>query len=146
MEKDIKKKSRPQTPETREKISNSQRMRFAKLNRALKENEIRKLELKNPCDNVPLDDYEMMLELRFQVADEFNLFLDAMFQFFKHQLQMEKKKSNKHNIDEMLSTLDIKGIISNTINDYINKDMNKTKTHNENNWYKWITIKVRYGG
>lgn len=133
MEKDIKKKSRPQTPETREKISNSQRMRFAKLNRALKENEIRKLELKNPCDNVPLDDYEMMLELRFQVADEFNLFLDAMFQFFKHQLQMEKKKSNKHNIDEMLSTLDIKGIISNTINDYINKDKNKTKTHNENN-------------
>lgn len=133
MEKDIKKKSRPQTPETREKISNSQRMRFAKLNRALKENEIRKLELKNPCDNVPLDDYEMMLELRFQVADEFNLFLDAIFQFFKHQLQMEKKKSNKHNIDEMLSTLDIKGIISNTINDYINKDKNKTKTHNENN-------------
>lgn len=133
MEKDIKKKSRPQTPETREKISNSQRMRFAKLNRALKENEIRKLELKNPCDNVPLDDYEMMLELRFQVADEFNLFLDAMFQFFKHQLQMEKKKSNKQNIDEMLSTLDIKGIISNTINDYINKDKNKTKTHNENN-------------
>lgn len=133
MGKDIKKKSRPQTPETREKISNSQRMRFAKLNRALKENEIRKLELKNPCDNVPLDDYEMMLELRFQVADEFNLFLDAMFQFFKHQLQMEKKKSNKHNIDEMLSTLDIKGIISNTINDYINKDKNKTKTHNENN-------------
>ncbi len=133
MEKDIKKKSRPQTPETREKISNSQRMRFAKLNRALKENEIRKLELKNPCDNVTLDDYEMMLELRFQVADEFNLFLDAMFQFFKHQLQMEKKKSNKHNIDEMLSTLDIKGIISNTINDYINKDKNKTKTHNENN-------------
>ena len=133
MEKDIKKKSRPQTPETREKISNSQRMRFAKLNRALKEYEIRKLELKNPCDNVPLDDYEMMLELRFQVADEFNLFLDAMFQFFKHQLQMEKKKSNKHNIDEMLSTLDIKGIISNTINDYINKDKNKTKTHNENN-------------
>ena len=133
MENDIKKKSRPQTPETREKISNSQRMRFAKLNRALKENEIRKLELKNPCDNVPLDDYEMMLELRFQVADEFNLFLDAMFQFFKHQLQMEKKKSNKHNIDEMLSTLDIKGIISNTINDYINKDKNKTKTHNENN-------------
>lgn len=108
-------------------------MRFAKLNRALKENEIRKLELKNPCDNVPLDDYEMMLELRFQVADEFNLFLDAIFQFFKHQLQMEKKKSNKHNIDEMLSTLDIKGIISNTINDYINKDKNKTKTHNENN-------------
>lgn len=133
MEKDIKKKSRPQTPETREKISNSQRMRYAKLNRALKENEIRKLELKNPCDNVPLDDYEMMLELRFQVADEFNLFLDAIFQFFKHQLQMEKKKSNKHNIDEMLSTLDIKGIISNTINDYINKDKNKTKTHNENN-------------
>lgn len=133
MEKDIKKKSRPQTPETREKISNSQRMRFAKLNRALKENEIRKLELKKPCDNVPLDDYEMMLELRFQVADEFNLFLDAMFQFFKHQLQMEKKKSNKQNIDEMLSTLDIKGIISNTINDYINKDKNKTKTHNENN-------------
>ena len=133
MEKDIKKKSRPQTPETREKISNSQRMRFAKLNRALKESEIRKLELKNPCDNVPLDDYEMMLELRFQVADEFNLFLDAIFQFFKHQLQMEKKKSNKHNIDEMLSTLDIKGIISNTINDYINKDKNKTKTHNENN-------------
>ena len=133
MEKDIKKKSRPQTPETREKISNTQLMRFAKLNRALKENEIRKLELKNPCDNVPLDDYEMMLELRFQVADEFNLFLDAIFQFFKHQLQMEKKKSNKHNIDEMLSTLDIKGIISNTINDYINKDKNKTKTHNENN-------------
>ena len=133
MENNIKKVGRPQTPETREKISNSQRMRFAKLNRALKENEIRKLELKNPCDNVPLDDYEMMLELRFQVADEFNLFLDAIFQFFKHQLQMEKKKSNKHNIDEMLSTLDIKGIISNTINDYINKDKNKTKTHNENN-------------
>ena len=133
MENDIKKVGRPQTPETREKISNSQRMRFAKLNKALKENEIRKLELKNPCDNVPLDDFEMMLELRFQVADEFNLFLDAMFQFFKHQLQMEKKKSNKHNIDEMLSTLDIKGIISNTINDYINKDKNKTKTHNENN-------------
>ncbi len=132
MEKDIKKKSRPQTPETREKISNSQRMRFAKLNRALKENEIRKLELKNPCDNVPLDDYEMMLELRFQVADEFNLFLDAMFQFFKHQLQMEKKKSNKQNIDETLSKLDIKGIINNTINDYINKDKNKTNTHNEN--------------
>ncbi len=82
MEKDIKKKSRPQTPETREKISNSQRMRFAKLNRALKENEIRKLELKNPCDNVPLDDFEMMTELGFQVADEFNLFLDPMFQFF----------------------------------------------------------------
>jgi len=133
MENNIKKVGKPQTPETREKISNSQRMRFAKLNRALKENEIRKLELKNPNDNVPLDDYEMMLELRFQVADEFDLFLDAMFQLFKHQLQMEKKKSNKQNIDETLSKLDIKGIINNTINDYINKDKNKTNTHNENN-------------
>lgn len=131
MENDIKKMSRTQTPETREKISNSQRIRFAKYKRALKENEIRKLELKNPYDNVPLDDYEMMLELRFQVADEFDLFLDAMFQLFKHQLQMEKKKSDKQNIDEMLSKLDIKGIINNTINDYIDKDKNKTNKHNE---------------
>ena len=131
MENDIKKMSRTQTPETREKISNSQRIRFAKYKRALKENEVRKLELKNPYDNMPLDDYEMMLELRFQVADEFDLFLDAMFQLFKHQLQMEKKKSDKQNIDEMLSKLDIKGIINNTINDYIDKDKNKTNKHNE---------------
>ena len=131
MENDIKKMSRTQTPETREKISNSQRIRIAKYKRALKENEVRKLELKNPYDNMPLDDYEMMLELRFQVADEFDLFLDAMFQLFKHQLQMEKKKSDKQNIDEMLSKLDIKGIINNTINDYIDKDKNKTNKHNE---------------
>lgn len=133
MENDIKKASKPHTPETKEKISNSQRMRFAKYKRALKENEIRKLELEKPSDNVPLDDYELMLELRFQVADEFDLFLDAMFQLFKHQLQMEKEKSKKQNIDEVLSKVDIKGIINNTLKDFINKDKNKTNNDDENN-------------
>lgn len=133
MENDIKKMNRPHTPETKEKISNSQRMRFAKYKRALKENEFRKLELEKPSENVPLDDYELMLELRFQVADEFDLFLDAMFQLFKFQLQMEKKKSNKENIDEVLSKVDIKGIINNTLKDFINKDKNKTNNDDENN-------------
>ena len=133
MENDIKKMNRPHTPETKEKISNSQRIRFAKYKRALRENEFRKLELEKPSDNVPLDDYELMLELRFQVADEFDLFLDAMFQLFKHQLQMEKEKSKKQNIDEVLSKVDIKGIINNTLKDFINKDKNKTNDDDENN-------------
>ena len=129
MENDIKKVGRPQTPETREKISNSQRMRFAKLNRALKENEIRKLELKNPYDNVPLDDYEMMLELRFQVSDEVNLLIDALFQLFRHQLMMEAKKLKKESMRKMFAKVDTEAIVDTAIKNYIDKNLIK----NENN-------------
>lgn len=129
MENDIKKKSRPQTPETREKISNSQRMRFAKYKRALKENEIRKLELKNPNDNVPLDDYEMMLELRFQVTDEVNLLIDALFQLFRHQLQMEAKELKKESMRKMLAKVNTEAIVDTAIKDYFDKNLIK----NENN-------------
>lgn len=129
MENDIKKKSRPQTPETREKISNSQRMRFAKYKRALKENEIRKLELKNPNDNVPLDDYEMMLELRFQVTDEVNLLIDALFQLFRHQLQMEAKELKKESMRKMLAKVNTDAIVDTAIKDYCDKNLIK----NENN-------------
>lgn len=129
MENDIKKVGRPQTPETREKISNSQRMRFAKYKRALKENEIRKLELKNPNDNVPLDDYEMMLELRFQVTDEVNLLIDALFQLFRHQLQMEAKELKKESMRKMLAKVNTDAIVDTAIKDYCDKNLIK----NENN-------------
>lgn len=129
MENDIKKVGRTQTPETREKISNSQRMRFAKLNRALKENEIRKLELKNPYDNVPLDDYEMMLELRFQVSDEVNLLIDALFQLFRHQLMMEAKKLKKESMRKMFAKVNTEAIVDTAIKNYIDKNLIK----NENN-------------
>lgn len=125
MENDIKKVGRTQTPETREKISNSQRIRFAKYKRALKENEFRKLDLKKEMDNVPLDDYEMMLELRFQVADEFDLFLDAMFQLFKHQLQMEKKSKEKQRGNDILGNMDLNGIVDKTIKNYLDKNLIK---------------------
>lgn len=129
MENDIKKVGRPQTPETREKISNSQRMRFAKLNRALRENEIRKLELKNPNDNVPLDDYEMMLELRFQVSDEVNLLIDALFQLFRHQLKMEAKELKKESMRKMFAKVNTEAIVDTAIKNYIDKNLIK----NENN-------------
>ena len=125
MEKDIKKKSRPQTPETREKISNSQRMRFAKLNRALKENEIRKLELKNPNDNVPLDDYELFLELRFQVTDEVNLLIDALFQLFRHQLKMEAMELKKKSMGDLLAKVNTEAIVDSVIKDYLDKNLIK---------------------
>ena len=129
MENDIKKVGRPQTPETREKISNSQRMRFAKYKRALKENEIRKLELKNPYDNVPLDDYEMMLELRFQVTDEVNLLIDALFQLFRYQLKMEAKELKKESMRKMLAKVNTDAIVDTAIKDYCDKNLIK----NENN-------------
>lgn len=129
MENDIKKVGRPQTPETREKISNSQRMRFAKLNRALKENEIRKLELKNPNDNVPLDDYELFLELRFQVTDEVNLLIDALFQLFRHQLKMEAKELKKESMRKMFAKVNTEAIVDTAIKNYIDKNLIK----NENN-------------
>lgn len=129
MENDIKKVGRPQTPETREKISNSQRMRFAKLNRALKENEIRKLELKNPNDNVPLDDYELFLELRFQVTDEVNLLIDALFQLFRHQLKMEAKDLRKESMRKMFAKVNTEAIVDTAIKNYIDKNLIK----NENN-------------
>ena len=129
MENDIKKVGRPQTPETREKISNSQRMRFAKLNRALKENEIRKLELKNPNDNVPLDDYELFLELRFQVTDEVNLLIDALFQLFRHQLKMEAMELKKESMRKMLAKVNTEAIVDTAIKDYFDKNLIK----NENN-------------
>ena len=103
MENNIKKTNRAHKPETKEKISNTQRMRFAKYKRALKENEFRKLELENPYDNVPLDDYELMLELRFQVADEFNLLLDEMYRLFKHQLRMDNKKPTEQELNKTYS-------------------------------------------
>ncbi|MBQ8602689.1 MAG: hypothetical protein IJ413_09180 [Bacteroides sp.] len=129
MENNIKKVGRPQTPETREKISNSQRMRFAKLNRALKENEIRKLELKNPNDNVPLDDYELFLELRFQVTDEVNLLIDALFQLFRHQLKMEAMELKKESMRKMLAKVNTEAIVDTAIKDYFDKNLIK----NENN-------------
>lgn len=129
MENDIKKVGRPQTPETREKISNSQRMRFAKLNRALRENEIRKLELKNPNDNVPLDDYELFLELRFQVTDEVNLLIDALFQLFRHQLKMEAKELRKESMRKMFAKVNTEAIVDTAIKNYIDKNLIK----NENN-------------
>lgn len=120
MENDIKRK-RPQTPETKEKISNSQKMRFAKMKRAIKENELRKLELKKEIDAVPLDDTELMLELRFQVNDEFNLFLDAMYDLFKHQLRMDRKKIKEQKVNELLDKIDINSVVNETITDYIDK-------------------------
>lgn len=124
MENNIKKVGRPQTPETREKISNSQRMRFAKLNRALKESEIRKLELKNPNDNVP-DDYELFLELRFQVSDKVNLLIDALFQLFRHQLKMEAKELKKKSMGELFSKVNTEAIVDTAIKDYLDKNLIK---------------------
>ena len=122
MENDIKRK-RPQTPETKQKISNSQRMRFAKMKRALKENELRKLELKKDIDAVPLDDTELMLELRFQVNDEFNLFLDAMYDLFKHQLRMDRKKAKEQKVNEVLNKIDIGSVVDETIKNYLDECM-----------------------
>ena len=121
MENDIKKTNRAHKPETKEKISNTQRMRFAKFKRALKENELRKLELKKEIDAVPLDDTELMLELRFQVNDEFNLFLDAMYDLFKHQLRMDRKKIKEQKVNELLDKIDINSVVNETITDYIDK-------------------------
>ena len=122
MENDIKRK-RPQTPETKQKISNSQRMRFAKMKRALKENELRKLELKKDIDAVPLDDTELMLELRFQVNDEFNLFLDAMYDLFKHQLRMDRKKAKEQKVNEVLNKIDIGSVVDETIKNYLDENL-----------------------
>ena len=133
MENDIKKANRAHTPETKEKISNTQRMRFAKYKRALKENEFRKLELKNPYDNVPLDDYELMLELKFQVADEFNLLLDEMYRLFKHQLKMDKKKPTEQKANEVLSKVDINSVVENVLHDFIDKDKKLNNDEYENN-------------
>lgn len=125
MENDIKKEGRTQTPETREKISNSQRMRFAKYKRALKENEIKKLELKKPVDAVPLDDTEMLLELKFQLADEIEIMVDAMFQLFRHQLRMEAKDLKKKSMGELLAKGNTDAIIDNVIKDYMGKNLIK---------------------
>ena len=133
MENDIKKTNKPHTPETKEKISNTQRMRFAKFKRALKENEFRKLELENSYDNVPLDDYELMLELRFQVADEFNLLLDEMYRLFKHQLRMDKKNPNEQKVNEVLSKVDMNSIVENVLHDFIDKDKKLNNDGYENN-------------
>ena len=133
MENDIKKTNRTHKPETKEKISNTQRMRFAKYKRALKESEFRKLELKNPYDNVPLDDYELMLELRFQVADEFNLLLDEMYRLFKHQLLMDKKNPNEQKVNEVLSKVDMNSIVENVLHDFIDKDKKLNNDGYENN-------------
>ena len=133
MENDIKKTNKPHTPETKEKISNTQRMRFAKYKRALKENEFRKLELENPYDNVQLDDYELMLELRFQVADEFNLLLDEMYRLFKHQLRMDKKNPNEQKVNEVLSKVDMNSIVENVLHDFIDKDKKLNNEEDENN-------------
>ena len=133
MENDIKKTNKPHTPETKEKISNTQRMRFAKCKRALKESEFRKLELKNPYDNVPLDDYELMLELRFQVADEFNLLVDEMYRLFKHQLKMDKKKPTEQKANEVLSKVDINSVVENVLHDFIDKDKKLNNEEDENN-------------
>ena len=122
MENDIKRK-RPQTPETKQKISNSQRMRFAKMKRALKENELRKLELKKDIDAVPLDDTELMLELRFQVNDEFNLFLDAMYDLFKHQLRMDRKKAKEQKVNEVFNKIDIGSVVDETIKNYLDENL-----------------------
>ena len=133
MENDIKKANRAHKPETKEKISNTQRMRFAKYKRALKENEFRKLELVNPYDNVPLDDYELMLELKFQVADEFNLLLDEMYRLFKHQLKMDKKKPTEQKANEVLSKVDINSVVENVLHDFIDKDKKLNNDEYENN-------------
>ena len=133
MENDIKKTNKPHTPETKEKISNTQRMRFAKFKRALKENEFRQLELENPYDNVPLDDYELMLELRFQVADEFNLLLDEMYRLFKHQLRMDYKKPTEQKANEVLSKVDINSVVENVLHDFIDKDKKLNNDEYENN-------------
>ena len=133
MENNIKKTNRAHKPETKEKISNTQRMRFAKYKRALKENEFRKLDMEKPYDNVPLTDYETMLEFRFQIADEFNSLLDEIYRLFKHQLQMEKNTSKEQKVNEVLSKVDINSIVENVLNDYIDKDKKLNNDEYENN-------------
>lgn len=128
MENDIKKKDRKQTPQTKEKISNTQRMRFAKMKRAIKENELRKLEPTIVKDTVPLDDNDMWLELRFQVQDEFDLLMDAMFQLFRHQLKMEAKSMNSNDrIDGLMAKANADAIIDQTIKDYMNNNLIKNE-------------------
>lgn len=122
MEKDIK-KTRLQKPETKEKISNSQRVRFAKYKRALKENELRKLEPVIIKDTVPLDDFDLYLELKFQLADEIELMIDAMFQLFSHQLKMEKQEKSKQKVNEIMNNVDVASIVDRTIKDYFEENI-----------------------
>ena len=122
MEKDIK-KTRLQKPETKEKISNSQRVRFARYKRALKENELRKLEPVIIKDTVPLDDFDLYLELKFQLADEIELMIDAMFQLFSHQLKMEKQEKSKQKVNEIMNNVDVASIVDRTIKDYFEENI-----------------------
>lgn len=122
MEKDIK-RTRLQKPETKEKISNSQRVRFARYKRALKENELRKLEPVIIKDTVPLDDFDLYLELKFQLADEIELMIDAMFQLFSHQLKMEKQEKSKQKVNEIMNNVDVASIVDRTIKDYFEENI-----------------------
>ena len=122
MEKDIK-RTRLQKPETKEKISNSQRVRFARYKRALKENELRKLEPVIIKDTVPLDDFDLYLELKFQLADEIELMIDAMFQLFSHQLKMEKQEKSKQKVNEIMNNVDVTSIVDRTIKDYFEENI-----------------------
>ena len=114
-------KTRIQTPETKEKISNSQRLRFAKYKRALKESELGKLG-KTEAKEEALDENEKLLELRFQVQDMFQVLVDAIFALFKFQLKMNQKELK---FIEIMDKVDINSIVDKTFKDYLNKNIVK---------------------
>ena len=115
-------KTRIQTPETKEKISNSQRLRFAKYKRALKENELGRLGQKNEVDLDSLEGNEKLLELRFHVQDMFQVLVDAIFALFKFQLKMNQKELK---FIEIMDKVDINSIVDKTFKDYLNKNIVK---------------------
>ena len=115
-------KTRIQTPETKEKISNSQRLRFARYKRALKESELGKLEQIEATEEDSLDENEKLLELRFQVQDVFQVLVDALFSLFKFQLRMNQKELK---FIEIMDKVDINSIVDKTFKDYLNKNIVK---------------------
>lgn len=124
MENDIKRK-RPQTPETKEKISNSQRLRFAKYKRALKENELGRLGQKDEVDLDSLEGNEKLLELRLKLQDEFQLLLNLMFNFFKHQIRMDRKNTKEQKVND--------DFVSSVIDETIKKYFEENILNDENN-------------
>ena len=117
------KKTRIQTAETKEKISNSQRLRFAKYKRALKENELRKLELKNEVDVDSLEGNEKLLELRFKLLDEFQELLDSMYNLFEQQIRMDRKKVKEQKMKEAMDKIDIGSVVDDTIKNYLDENL-----------------------
>ena len=81
------------------------------------------MELKNEVDVDSLEGNEKLLEIRFKLLDEFQQLLDSMYNLFKQQIRMDRKKVKEQKMKEAMDKIDIGSVVDDTIKNYLDENL-----------------------